>query len=56
MNVETSKIAPEHYLAYEGFIHDGQIELHEVPTLLEANPEFAAWLKQRHVLRAGEGK
>jgi hypothetical protein len=40
-------IPPEQYSTYEAFIRDGQIEPHEVPALLEREPEFAAWLERR---------
>lgn len=42
-------IPPEKYPAYEGFIKDGQIEPHEIPSLLERDPEFAKWLRARNI-------
>jgi hypothetical protein len=40
-------IPKEQYETYEGFIRDGQIEQHDVPALLQREPEFAKWLENR---------
>jgi hypothetical protein len=47
MKAPKDQIPKERYEAYEGFIRDGQLEQHDVPALLQREPEFAKWLENR---------
>lgn len=52
----TKSIASDQFEAYEAMILSDQIPAHDMPKLLEANPEFAAWYRARVAERTADPK